>query len=115
MVNFQDAFTKLYKRFFVLSRTLFMAGEQWISGFVWHQNIMVTQYQPRAMSFGLTWHNLITLMSLMDIRLSSYGYPSYSYILGLVHQPSPGQLAFPQTEAVDHSSLHKGGMTEITG
>ena len=46
-----------------LSWTLCMAGEQWTSGFVWHQNIMVTQYQPRAMSFFLTWHNLITLMS----------------------------------------------------
>ena len=36
-----------------------MAGKQWVSGFVWHQEIMVTQYQPRAMNFVLTWHNLI--------------------------------------------------------
>ena len=28
-----------------------MAWEQWISGFLWHQNIMVTQYWPRTMSF----------------------------------------------------------------
>ena len=30
---------------------------------VGHQNIMVTQYQPRAMSFILTWQNFITLIS----------------------------------------------------
>ena len=56
MVDFHDDFTNLYKIFFVLSLTLFMVGEQWISGFVWHQNIMVTQYQPIAMSVVLTWH-----------------------------------------------------------
>ena len=39
--------------FFVLSSTLDMAGEQWISGFVRDWNIMVTQYQPRDMSFVL--------------------------------------------------------------
>ena len=48
--------------FFVLSSTLGMAGEQWISEFVWHWNIMVTHYQPRDMSFVLTWHKLITLI-----------------------------------------------------
>ena len=63
MVNFHDSFTNLYKRFFVLSWTLCMAGEQWISGFVEHQNIMVTKYQPRAMSFIFTLHNLISLNS----------------------------------------------------
>ena len=36
MGNFQDYITILYKRCFVLSWTFFMAGEQWISGFVWH-------------------------------------------------------------------------------
>ena len=40
----------LYRSFFfVLSWTLCMAGEQWIAGFVWHWNIIVTKYQPRAM------------------------------------------------------------------
>ena len=41
---------------------------------VWHQHIMVTRYQPRAMSFILTWHNLITLTSdcLVPSELSSW-------------------------------------------
>ena len=60
-----DSFTNLYERFFVLSWTLCMAwhGDQWISGFVWHQNIIVTKYHPRAMSFIFTMHNLISLNS----------------------------------------------------
>ena len=62
MANFHDSFI-IYTWVFVLSWTLCKAGEQWISGFVWHQNIMVTQYQPRAVSFVLTWHNLTTWMS----------------------------------------------------
>ena len=33
IVKFYDSFTNLYKKFFVLSWTLCMAGEQWISGF----------------------------------------------------------------------------------
>ena len=44
MENLQDAFTHLWKRFFVWSWTFSMAGEQWIiawnSGLVWHRNIM---------------------------------------------------------------------------
>ena len=43
IVIFHDSFTNLYKRFFVLSWTLCMSGEQWVSGFVWHQSIMVTK------------------------------------------------------------------------
>ena len=41
---------------------------------VWHQNIMVTLYQPRAMSFILTWNDLITLTSdcLVPSELSSW-------------------------------------------
>ena len=31
-----------------------MAGEQWISGLVWHRNIMINQYLPRAISFVFT-------------------------------------------------------------
>ena len=46
-----------------LSLSICMAKEQWISGFCWHQNILIIQYQPRAMSFIFTWHNLITLIS----------------------------------------------------
>ena len=46
-----------------MSWTLCMAGEQWLSGFVWHQNIMVTKYQHRAVSFIFTFHNLICLNS----------------------------------------------------
>ena len=30
--------------------------------YFWHQ-LMVTQYQARAMRFFITWHNLITLIS----------------------------------------------------
>ena len=40
-----------------------MAGEQCTLQFVWQQNIMVTQYQARAMSFILTWLNFMTLTS----------------------------------------------------
>ena len=68
IVNLIDAFTNLYKIFFVLSWTLCMAGEQSVWGFVWHLSIMVTRYQPRAMSFILTWHNLISLMSHCLLR-----------------------------------------------
>ena len=42
-----------------LSRTLLSLLDQGIF-IVWHQNIMVTQYEPRAMTFVLTLHNLIT-------------------------------------------------------
>ena len=41
-----------------------MSGEQWNSGFVWHQHIMLTQYQPTAMTFVLTLTNLILLASM---------------------------------------------------
>ena len=51
---------------------LCMAGERWISGFVWHQKIMDTQYHPRGMMFILTLHNLITLISHC---LVPYSYP----------------------------------------
>ena len=47
----------------MLSWTLCMAGEQWISGFVRPQKTMVSQYQPRAMIFILTWHYLIIVIS----------------------------------------------------
>ena len=70
-VFFSDAITNLYKRLCVLSSTLCTAWEWWISCFLWHQNIMITQYLPRAMSFILTWQNLITLIShcLLYIQL----------------------------------------------
>ena len=48
--------------------TLCMATEQWVSGFVWHQNIMVTKYKLRAMSFIFTLHNLISLNSYCHIH-----------------------------------------------
>ena len=51
MVDFYDAFTNLYKIFFVLSLTLFMVGEQWISGFVWHQNIIGYLISARSYEF----------------------------------------------------------------
>ena len=48
--HFQDIFTNLYTFFLVvLTQKVCMACKQWISGFVWHQKIMVTQFQPRAM------------------------------------------------------------------
>ena len=67
MVNFQVAFTNLYEKFDMLSLTLCMSVEQWISGFARHQKIMVSQYQPRAMIVILTWPNLITLICLIGI------------------------------------------------
>ena len=40
-----------------------MPEEQWILGFIWPKKIMVSQYQPRAMIFVITWYNLISLRS----------------------------------------------------
>ena len=58
MVNFHDSFNNLYKRIFVLSWTLCMAGEHWISRFVGTK-----KFQHRVMSFIFTLHNLISLNS----------------------------------------------------
>ena len=74
MVNSHDPFTSLYKRVFVLSWKLCMAGEQWSSGFVWHQKIMVSKYPPRAVSFIFTLHNLISLNSHCLIIESGFIY-----------------------------------------
>ena len=40
-----------------------MGRNQLVLGLVWTQKIMVTQYQPRAMTFVLAWENLISLIS----------------------------------------------------
>ena len=53
MVTFHDSLTNINMIFFVLSWTWCMAGEQWISGVVWHRNIMVTKYQPTEISWLL--------------------------------------------------------------
>ena len=62
MVHFQDAFIELYNKYLVMTWTLCMPGKQWMLGFIWPKKIMVTQYQPRAMIFDLTWQNLITMI-----------------------------------------------------
>ena len=61
--GYQDAFTDLYDNTLVMTWTLCMSGEQWILGFIRPKKIMVTQYQPRAMTFVLAWYNLISLIS----------------------------------------------------
>ena len=63
MGHFQDAFTDLYNNILVKTWTLCMPGEQLTLGFIWPKKIMVTQYQPRAMTFVLAWYNLISLIS----------------------------------------------------
>ena len=62
-VYFQDAFIDLDNKFLIMTWTWCMSGEQWILGFIWPKKIIVTQYQPRAMIFVLTWYNLISLIS----------------------------------------------------
>ena len=68
MANFQGAFTNLYMRFFVLSWTLFMAVEQWLSGFVWHQNLL--NMSPELWVFsspGTTWYSWIHIVSYIQL------------------------------------------------
>ena len=63
MVYFQDALIYLDNTFLVMTWIWCMSGEQWILGFIWPTKIVVSQYQPRAMTFVLAWYNLISLIS----------------------------------------------------
>ena len=69
-VHFQDAFPDLYDTILVMTCTLCMSGEQWILGFIRPKKIMVTQYQPRAM----TCPRLIQL-DILDFTLSPTLFP----------------------------------------
>ena len=62
IVYFQEAFIDLDHKFLVMTWTWCMPGKQWILEIIWPKKIMVTQYQPRAMSFVLAWYNLISLI-----------------------------------------------------
>ena len=55
MVYFQDAFIDLGNKFLLMTWTWCMPGDKWILGYIWPKKNMVTQYQPRAMIFVLTW------------------------------------------------------------
>ena len=46
MGHFQDTFIKLYKNILVLTSTICMPWEQWISGFVWHKKSWLLNISP---------------------------------------------------------------------
>ena len=72
MVHFQDAFTDLYDNILVMTWTLCMPGEHWILGFIWPKKIMVTQNQPKAMTFVLpdtTWYPWFDTVSYIEVGL----------------------------------------------
>ena len=53
-------FSNLYNKTWVLTWTLCMPWEQWISGFVWRKNIMVTQYQPSPKKTWYPWFHTVS-------------------------------------------------------
>ena len=65
MVSFHDSLPNSYKRYFVLSWTLCIAEEQWISGFVWHRNI--SPELGVLSSPGTTWYPWIHIVSYVTL------------------------------------------------
>ena len=65
-----------------------------MSGYVWHQQIMVSQYQPRAMIVVLALHNLITLISHCLVNTPESVELTTSFV---AHNPCVDATLFPNS------------------